>query len=351
MKKYFMILVALSIVCVGCKTKENQQHETSIDAYSFSHPDSTWYDETQYSDCEYTDWLLPTKKQASNRLTAKLADAYNCAVVWRSTYSDMEKVWRFHPERELCVPLCELLDGFCFMECSHIQDSTMRAMSDTLKTIAMRAAQDTAIDFELYHEEYILAAIERYHTDNFGSLTEEMYEKLINCGNYVPNYETMVQKRMQDDSLYQAELLQLLQTELDINRRCIYALEYAHSSSDGPHFIEAAPYLVDVMLAGEYSPYLNDIWRTWRAMMSTMMGMSRDSHIPNLKYNKMRKVCALTTLEYIRNHPEDIMAINNFVVLAYTVNIHRFGTFMFGNQNVMDQMEMFPEYFDKVLSK
>ena len=146
-------------------------------------------------------------------------------------------------------------------------------------------------------------------------------------------------------------MLQLLQTEQDINRRCIYALEYAHSSSDGPHFIEAAPYLVDVMLAGEYSPYLNDIWRTWRAMMSTMMGMSRDSHIPNLKYNEMRKVCALTTLEYIRNHPEDIMAINNFVVLAYTVNIHRFGTFMFGNQNVMDQMEMFPEYFDKFLSK
>lgn len=347
MKKYFMIIAAFSIVCVGCKSKENQQHETSIDAYSFSHPDSTWYDETLYSDCEYTDWLQPTKKQASNPLTAKLADAYNCAVVWRSTYSDMEKVWRFHPERELCIPLCELLDGFCFLDCSHIQDSTMRAKSDTLAQISMRAAKDTTIDFEWHHQEYMMAAIERYHTNNFGTLTDEMYDSLIDCNNYVSNYELLAQKRMQDDSLHQAELLQLLQNEQDINRRCIYAIEYAHSSSDGPHFIDAAPYLVDVMLAGEYSLYLNDVWRTWRAMMTTMMGMSRDSHIPNWKYNKMRKVCAMTTLEHIRNNPDDIVAINNFVVMAYTVNIHRFGNFMFGNQNVMDQMTMFPEYFAK----
>ena len=39
--------------------------------------------------------------------------------------------------------------------------------------------------------------------------------------------------------------------------------------------------------------------------------------------------------------------VNNFVVMAYTVNIHRFGNFIFGNQNVMDQMTMFAEYFAK----
>ena len=83
--------------------------------------------------------------------------------------------------------------------------------------------------------------------------------------------------------------------------------------------------------------------------MSTMMGMSRDSHIPNRKYNEMRRACAMTTLEHIRNHPDDIAAINNFVVMAYTVNIHRFGSFILGNDSMIEQVTMFPEYFGRFL--
>jgi len=45
------------------------------------------------------------------------------------------------------------------------------------------------------------------------------------------------------------------------------------------------------------------------------------------------------------------MAINNFVVLAYTVNIYRFGSYMFGNESFSEQMIMFPEYFAQFFDK
>lgn len=200
----------------------------------------------------------------------------------------------------------------------------------------------------MHLDEYMGRVIDYYYIDNFGTMSEEDYNHAIDCSRYVPNYEALAQKRMQDDSVHQAALIQLLQTETDINRRCIYALEYAHSSSDGPYFTESTPYLVDVMLAGEYSPYLRDVWRTWRVVMGSMMGMSRDSHIPNWKYNIMRRQCAMTILEHIHNHPDDIIAINEFLVLAYTVNIHRYGEFMFGNQCFIEQIIMFPDFYDQI---
>lgn len=346
MKNYFMIVAALAMMCVGCAKKTSQSPVAPPSASSFDLEDTTWYDESKYSDCRNADWLELTKAQLKDPLTAKLADAYNCAVVWRSIYSDMEKVWRFHPEGELCVALCEQLDDFCFMDCSLIKDSTMHAMSDSLKYLAMRAVQDTDIDFMAHHDEYMMAAIERYHTTNFGELSDEQYTSLVDRKQYVPDFDDLLAYRLKDDSVHQARLLDLLQSEQDIHRRCIYALEYAHSSSDGPYFSDCLPYLVDVMLAGQYSPYLNEVWRTWRVVVATQMGMSRDSHIPNWKYNDMRRICAKTTLEYIRNHPDDIVAINNFIVLAYTVNIHRYGTFPMGNQTFVEQMEMFGDFFE-----
>lgn len=343
------MLMLLSMAYLECKANQNQNVEDV--AYGFSHTDATWYDESKTLQCNINEWLVPNQDQISNPLIVKLVDAYNCATVSRSVYSDMELVWRFYEDREDEEGLSKIINGFSFLDCSHIQDSTMRAMSNDLKNIAIRATLDSTVDFFSHSEDYDLTAISRYHTNNFGELTEEEYFALIDCNNYVPDYDSLTQMRMSDDSLHQVALLELLRTEKDINRRCIYALEYAHSSSDGPYFMDAVPYLVDVMLAGEYSIYLNDIWRTWRAMMSTMMGRSRDSHIPNWKYNELRKICAKTTLEHIYNHPDDIIAINNFVVLAYTVNIYRFGSYMFGNESFSEQMIMFPEYFAQFFDK
>lgn len=139
MKKYFIIMAATCLLCVGCKDKNQSPAPIDIDPFSFSHADSTWYDELKYSDCLNSDILLPTKQQADNPLTAKLVDAYNCAVVSRSVYTDMEKVWRFYSYGELTVDH-ELLDGFRSLDCSSIKNDTMRALSDSLINIAVLAA-------------------------------------------------------------------------------------------------------------------------------------------------------------------------------------------------------------------
>ena len=137
--------------------------------------------------------------------------------------------------------------------------------------------------------------------------------------------------------------------ETDMNRRCVYAMEYAHSSTDGPYFTDAVPVLVNIMCMGEYSPILYDIWRTWRTMQAMRMGMSRDSAIPNLQYNALRLIVAHTMLNHIIEHPDDEKAIRAFLYLSACANINRYGDFLFGNQNIEEQMITFPEYVSSII--
>ena len=68
---------------------------------------------------------------------------------------------------------------------------------------------------------------------------------------------------------------------------------------------EALPYLVKALTAGIYSPMLRETWRTWRAIMTSEMGQSKDSDIPNAEYNQLRMISCYTMLCYIHDHPKD----------------------------------------------
>ena len=65
----------------------------------------------------------------------------------------------------------------------------------------------------------------------------------------------------------------------------------------------------------------------------------------------MRLVCAHTILEYIIQHPSDIMAINQFIVLSSINNIERYGVYPYGNQNMMEQLELFYERYKDELEE
>ena len=74
-------------------------------------------------------------------------------------------------------------------------------------------------------------------------------------------------------------------------------------------------------------------------------GKSKDSEIHNSYYNKFRNICATTIFMHIRKHPKDIKAINEFLVIACTDNILREGEFEYGNQALLKEVQLFPEFF------
>jgi len=45
-------------------------------------------------------------------------------------------------------------------------------------------------------------------------------------------------------------------------------------------------------------------------------------------------------------HPNDIMAINQFLILSAHDDIYRYGYFQYGNQNMTEKWNLFPERYE-----
>ena len=126
--------------------------------------------------------------------------------------------------------------------------------------------------------------------------------------------------------------------------RHIYAIEFAHSDSTNAHFLIGAAVLNrEFVEIRQYSPYLSEMWRTWRASLSTLIGASSWSYIPNSLYNTKRRQIAEIIIKQIEEHPEDILAQGVLIDLAGIENISRHGSY-FGNASILEQMTMFPEW-------
>ena len=359
------LLLVMTLTCiVACNkqsataTSDDHANDSiSVQSEDFVYKDyqePEWYEEdgttgTLQTMCDLDDWLHGTQQQKANPLTRKLLDAYNSSVVWHDIEHDLQLYFRFGDqltdENDELAPFTTY-EAIEQLDCSIISDTEISSQARKLKQYAIILQKDTTqTQYFDYRDTYIGNSVEKFHVSNFGDISEDEYWEMVNPVNWVEDYDSISDKRMSGDSIYQAFLVKQLHEEKDINRRCVYAIEYAHSSTDGPHFQDAKPYLIQIMTDNKYSPLLKDVWRTWRAIQSAEMGMSKDSSIPNFEYNRLRNRCAQTILNHIENHPDDILAIDIFLVLGFCDNINRYGGFAFGNQSVMDQMEVFPEYF------
>lgn len=102
-----------------------------------------------------------------------------------------------------------------------------------------------------------------------------------------------------------------------------------------------------LMKSGKYSPILNRVWMTWRALcQSVKFGGSRDSCIPNNYYNEYRKICYCTCLERIERCPDDIFAMNCAAAIAGRTNMNRFGQNYFGNEAMIEGAMMLPNRYE-----
>ena len=99
-----------------------------------------------------------------------------------------------------------------------------------------------------------------------------------------------------------------------------------------------------LMKSGNYSPILNRIWVTWRALCQSMFfGSSRDSAIPNHYYNEFRKMCYVSCLRRIADHPNDVYAMNCAAAIGGRSNLNRFGQNYFGNETMIEEAMMMPK--------
>lgn len=98
-----------------------------------------------------------------------------------------------------------------------------------------------------------------------------------------------------------------------------------------------------LMDSGKYSPILNRIWVTWRAVCQIeYFGLSRFSEIPNQYYNEYRKKCYVTCLKRIAAHPDDAFAMNCAAAIGGRANMNRFGQNYFGNEAMIEEAMMMP---------
>lgn len=295
--------------------------------------------------CIQDQWMRVPRKLMQDSLIVRLLDAYNACVVWHSVGCDMEVFWRWEVFTD---------SAMLGMDLSNIKDIQTRRKAKQFIAHMAAAQRDTSIDVQQIMDQYLEWTSERYNITNFcdvESITEEAALLAMDPAQWISNYAELKAKRGLSDTIFQQQLVAVLDTITNFNAYCVLAIEYAHSSADGPWARDALPYLEKALTSGIYSPLLSSVWRTWRASLSTQMGESKDSNIPNAEYNQLRMLCCYTMLCYIHDYPDDIFAIDNYLTTSYWDNICRYGAFPFGNQSMIDRLEIFPEWEDKMLSK
>ena len=131
----------------------------------------------------------------------------------------------------------------------------------------------------------------------------------------------------------------------------IYQIEIANqyilndSIFEYNHEIALRKYL-DLLDKKEYSLYLFESWRRWRCVYQNSNGHSKFSDIPNEFYNQKRDEALQFLLNYITLHPNDDMAINQYILLSTHDNVLRFGEYDYGNQNILEYYYLYNAKFD-----
>lgn len=173
-----------------------------------------------------------------------------------------------------------------------------------------------------------------------------VFWQLYDKAKYVAGYEQIREKRLPEDVDYN-ELQRLslpLQeryiAEENFDAKCIYALEMGCYA-----FPDAIDYLGELIEDGRYSPYLFEVWYSWRLRaQSRVYGISTFSEIPDNLYDNARLLVAKAYLKHIAENPSDNLAKLLLMYLMYTENLHRAGGY-YGNQALGEERYLRCSFF------
>lgn len=307
----------------------------------------------KYFDTDPDDYLEPlcchSEEQCiiyngTNPSIQDIADYYNALILFSNGISDSETAERFG-ENDPSV-YSTMADSIALLDVTIIKNDTLRQL--------MKQAR-TSIESYVRH-------MPKNNYDRVEQATENLISYLYDLGSPITensrdaymtyyerqqaftNFDSIVALRGKSNKTYQQELLTKLYLSQNPAERHMYAIEFAHSDSTNAHFLIGAAVLDrEFVDTRQYSPYLSEMWRTWRASVSTLMGASSWSYIPNLHYNIKRRQIAEIIIKHIEENPDDVLAQGVLIDLAGIDNISRHGSY-FGNASIVEQMTIFPEW-------
>lgn len=285
--------------------------------------------------------------EGTSEIARRYADSYNALVMLHNINSDSQTSARFGEDDESVYKL--IADSMQRLDCSIIRN-------DTLRQYILQARDNVAYYVRSAHKKGE-GKVEKAFDQAFSFVAEHVNPVIENTGEaykacvarteYFQSFDSVRAKRGTSDKTYQQELLNHLYLAETPAERHVYAIEFAHSDSTNAYFLIGAAVLNrEFVDNAQYSPYLSEMWLTWRASLSTLIGASSWSYIPNLIYNQKRAQVAQIIIRHIENNPSDILAQGILIDLAGNNNISRFGG-LFGNSAIVEQMSMFPEWEEK----
>lgn len=309
----------------------------------------------KYFDSDPKDYLEPLcehnerqyiKYKGTNEVAQNYADYYNALTMFHNLQSDDETATRFGEDDAAIYR--KMAKAILKLDYSVIHNDTLRQfvkqardnMAEHVRNACPNEANDVVEAFD-----QMFGFISR-KANPVIEATGASYQSYMAREGYFSNYDLILAKRGTSDKTYQQGLLSNLYLAQTPEERHIYAIEFAHSDSANAYFLIGAAVLDREFDRGQYSPYLSEMWRTWRASITTLMGASSWSYIPNLIYNQKRAQVAEIILKHIEEHPDNIFAQGLMIDLAGCENISRYGGIT-GNSSMIEQMNMFPEWDEK----
>ena len=277
-----------------------------------------------------------------------MVDVANGYAILRAAYCDAELWFRFGGV---------VNDTIGLIDTNVIKDKGIRAAAEQyVKTLVDILPRDTALwdqtDALLWNRvwsAYTSFADKlsgRYALSRYGQITEKDVQRYMDREQFIPNYDSVYSLRKIRSEESRAYLKGMLHESSGFDRECLFTIEIAHQNGYEEEQHPAIPLLAHLMMKGEFSRYLHEVWLTWRVLRQLDQSPSRDGVILNYEYNQMRYRCLNTILKQIVKNPKDIYAINDFCFLATYDNITRYSEYRFGNSALLEHLMLFPEIFD-----
>ena len=346
------LVLMLTLSCYSkCDSKQNGTKEKDTVAVDMGQDSSRVTTEFgTISDLNM--WLRIPQSQLKTEQLQRLADAYNSAVVMNSIMTDFDLQMRLEFEHDDVVKAIKGINVTVVKD----KEASSRLQAYKSEMLYLLSVKPNAVDQNVHNpwkakDDLDVYLSKKYNIKTFGKFNEKKIAKhFYNCPS-VPEWEKLMEQRGKKNMVN--ELKAKYGKAKDFNAQCIYAIELAHAyETDREEWYDkginpATSIMESLMQARKYSPYLFKLWQTWRVLYQNCKGYSKDSAIPNDIYNKYRNICASTILSYIEKHPNDLMAVNEFLLISYEKNVLREGDFSYGNQNAVDEYYLFPEKYAK----
>ena len=199
-----------------------------------------------------------------------------------------------------------------------------------------RAHSDSA--FDRAHDDFVdgYDSLPSIVDDTLLTDLEEYFWEWYDKKKYVPEYDQIATLYLNEDALKNEltedeieHFKEVIESEKDIDRRTILALELIRCSRDA--FRDATMYLGEILESGIYTKYILEAWLAWRAAVQLeFFAPSSFSIIPNNYDDMIRVKCLNTILRHIQTNPDkyDVCLLENFICCEI---LHRMDA-LYGNE-------------------